>query len=188
MTLYSQNVDSALVYALITKVNQLQDALESTVTDSYHRSRTSVSTTQSFETPTSVSLSVTAANATNLATSLTLGANIRGVMAYHFADADAHLKADIVNVDFTTDGYGLQAGTVGAVVAFANCAKVDFNRHLSQSGVHRKTDTNVIATADATDQTSADTLLNAIKAALNTHMAGAPPVGRISINIPDSTA
>ncbi len=182
MTLYSINNDDPLVYALMAKVNELQN-VESESFDGYHRSRTSKSTTSSFQYPSSTAVSVSAPDATGLPSSLVLAQNLQGVMAYHFADTDAHLKADTVNIAFN-DGYAFVNGTLDEVMAFANAALLDYNAHLSQSGVHRKNDASTVSITAAVDQTTADNMLNAIKAALNIHMGSAPTVGRISINIP----
>lgn len=71
-----------------------------------------------------------------------------------------------------TADWGFVNTTEAMVVAFANEAKVQFNAHCADTDVHASADsTNPVATANATDLTSAYTLLNAIKANLNAHMA-----------------
>jgi len=55
-----------------------------------------------------------------------------------------------------------------------------YNTHLSEAGVHLNDDsTNVVASADATDQASLDTLLNEMKADYNAHVVSAMAAGYI---------
>jgi hypothetical protein len=143
--------------------------------------------------PTFTLLQVTAAAATNLATSCVLANQIKGVLKTHFLDASAHLKADLVN-DGYLDGYSFVDGystvdppaqgiaDLASVIVLLNGEKAVFNKHLSQSGVHVSTDGRTVATTDATDQTSANTLANALKAAVNLHVSSGPVgIPRISL-------
>jgi hypothetical protein len=58
------------------------------------------------------------------------------------------------------------------VMTLANALKAAYTAHRIDTGAHVAADaTNVVAAADATDQTSANTLLTELKTDLNAHMA-----------------
>lgn len=110
---------------------------------------------------------VTAANASDLATALVLVNQLRAVYEFHRADTLAHLAADATNAIAAP-----VATDLGTAVTLANELKADYNAHRSQGGVHPTADTgNAIAAANASDQGTLNTLLNELKADLNLHMA-----------------
>lgn len=160
--------------ALVNMANALHD--QKFLSDGYyHRDKTSSQST--VDGSVSTLLTVTAANASNLGTSLTLGNELRGVFSFHCKDDSSHLVKDTVN---DIDGYA-QATTLLTLQTLLNAMKVKYNAHLSQSGVHVNNDPNTVGTADATDQSSANTLANALKAALNIHLGSGPGVGRVVV-------
>jgi len=116
--------------------------------------------------------SITAANASDLATSLTLANQIRTIYLGHLENSNeggvlAHKVADpapalTVSTDLAT------------AITLANAIKADYNTHRASTTYHGNADsTNVVTSADATDQGSLNTLLNEIKTDLNNHMANA---------------
>jgi len=122
--------------------------------------------------------SVASANATDLATALTLVNELRDVYEGtgaetwpgHRRDALVHTAADTTNATAAP-----KAADLATAITLANELKADFNAHRSQAGVHPNNDgTNAVAAADATDLASLLTLLNEIKADLNAHLASAP--------------
>lgn len=125
---------------------------------------------------------ITAANATDLPTSITLLMQLKSVyegrvqstaMIGHRTDADIHKAADTTNTISAADCVDLATAQT-----LANALKVAFNAHLTQSGVHYINDaTNTVATANATDLPTTQALANALKTALNAHMADAPTGG-----------
>lgn len=190
-----KEIDS-VVWALVDAFNSLQDA--GWVADGYHRDLSQLTSGDPND-PASITLttlSVDAAAATTLATTITLANNIHGVLHTHFLDAQAHLKADTVN-DGYQDGYSVyvdgystsMAASVGAADLVAVCnelnvSKIAFNAHLTQSGVHVNNDTgNSVATTNATDLSSAEALANALAAAINLHISG-PGSSKGSKNTP----
>lgn len=115
-----------------------------------------------------VSSAITAANASDLATSLTLAEQIRGVYNTHL-DSDAAHKIKDPKPALTA------ATTLATAITLANAIKADYNTHRASTTYHYNADaTNVITSADATDQASAITLANEIKTDLNAHIASAP--------------
>jgi len=115
--------------------------------------------------------SITAANATDLATSLALAKDIAALLYFHFGDTLAHLAADTTNVPGTTLA-ATQAAIVdlASAITFANATKTQYNAHRSQSGVHANNDAgNATTSTDATDQSSLNTLLNELKTDMNAH-------------------
>ncbi len=60
------------------------------------------------------------------------------------------------------------AGTVPLIVALANNIKAVLNLHYADMDAHKSVQTAAIATADATDLATAQTLLNACKTSYNT--------------------
>lgn len=180
-----------LIGALIAQVTALQSLVTSSSgfsLDGYHKSQTQIvdSVTDPFA-PVFTTVSVTAAAATDLPTTVTLANQLRGVLKMHLTDTSAHLKSDSVN-DGYVDGYShfmdgysaLQPAAFGVaqlVLAsnILNVVKIAFNAHRTQSGVHVSNDNgNVVSTANATDLASAEALAIALKAALNLHMGSGP--------------
>jgi len=115
-----------------------------------------------------VSSAITAANASDLATSLTLAEQIRGVYNTHL-DSDAAHKIKDPKPALTA------ASTLATAITLANAIKADYNTHRASTTYHYNADaTNVVTSADATDQSSLNTLLNELKTDLNAHLASGP--------------
>lgn len=115
-----------------------------------------------------VSSAITAANASDLATSLTLAEQIRGVYNAHL-DSDAAHKIKDPKPTLTA------ATTLATAITLANAIKSDYNTHRASTTYHANADaTNVITSPDATDQSSLNTLLNELKTDLNAHIASGP--------------
>jgi len=169
------------VNAIVVAFNQLHDGYARTVS-TFHRDITGIAGgTPQY--PTSTALQVTAATASSLLTSANLAHNIQAVMRIHFADDRSHLIADDVNVGFE-DGYFTDpsTATLAQVEALLNACKSDFNKHLTQSGVHVNNDgSNTVTAPDATDQTSANTLANQMKTKVNAHINSGPSFGGIVV-------
>ena len=128
--------------------------------------------------------SVTAANASNLATSRALLKAILVATVDHREDLLAHAALDTDNLSPRADladnlrsisGAALTGS--GGLCERANNLKGAINGHLTEAGVHVVNDTsNPIASTDATDQGSLNTLLNEIKTDFNLHLANGLPV------------
>lgn len=122
--------------------------------------------------------SITAPNATDLESSRTLlKAILRGYLT-HAADTLHHLAADTVNVpgdpleEILPD---LAAASLSDLQDMANDLKAGFNAHRAATAAHPRADAgNAISSADATDQTSLNTLLNEMKGDMNAHFALGP--------------
>ena len=112
---------------------------------------------------------VTAATATNLATSLTLVNQLRAVFEFHKADTVAHKAADATTMTAPA------ATDLATAITLANELKADYNVHRASTTYHYTADsTNAVAATNASDQDTLNTLVNEIKTDLNAHMAGAP--------------
>lgn len=115
-------------------------------------------------------VTVTAANATDLPTSLALCNNIIGVYTFHFADTLAHKTADATSLP----AIGAAVDLASAQTA-ANAIKTAVGTHIGSSTVNYNADaTNTISSANASDQTTLNTLLNELKTDINAHMASGP--------------
>ncbi len=111
-------------------------------------------------------VTITAANASDLATSLTLCNNIIGVARFMFADTLAHKVVDATSLP----ALGAAVDLTSAQTA-ANLIKASYNTHRASTTYHYNADsTNTITSADATDQSSLNTLLNELKTDINAHM------------------
>lgn len=112
-------------------------------------------------------LTVTRANATDLATAVDLVNELRGVYVFHCGDALAHKAADAANLPAVA-----AARDLATAQALANDLKAKFNVHRASTAAHDAADsTNVVASADATNLATLLTLANEIKTRLNAHMA-----------------
>lgn len=122
---------------------------------------------------------VTAAASSSLETSRTLLIALLVAYDAHARDALAHdvLSEDDLLPDPLADIiYDLRGGLLSDLIEVANDFKDIYNAHLDRSGVHPTDDTtNAVVAADATDQTSLNTLLNAMKTAFNAHFANGFP-------------
>lgn len=178
----NKDVDS-ICRALVKQYNRLHE--DTVADDGYvHSDQTGVDTSNGYTDPDSEVLSVTAANASNLATSVTLTNNLRGVMLEHFRDDVSHRLADDTSVGLL-DGYS-DAVILDDVEDQLNTMHHVFNGHLSRSvssiKVHLNDDAvNVVTTAAATDQSTANALGNALKSAVNAHILLGPAVGKIKL-------
>lgn len=115
-------------------------------------------------------MTITAADATDLPTSLTLVNQMRALSLFARADTLAHKAADTATITAPA------ATTLATAITLANELKADHNTHCGSTSWHYNADSsNTVATTDAsTTQGQLDTLLNALKAAINLHMADAP--------------
>lgn len=112
---------------------------------------------------------VGATNASDLPTSLVLTNQILWVYKFHMADTCAHKVAGVALASYAN------APDLATAITRANDVKAKFNTHIASTSFHYNADsTNTIATTNASDQTTLNALLNAIKTAINAHMASAP--------------
>ena len=150
------------------------DPVLATVRDAINALKTQIGAGATFHLDAAETV-VSAANASDLATSLTLANAIKRVYELHLESASgleggvlAHKEADAAPA-LTT------ATDLATAITLANAIKADYNTHRASTTYHYNADaTNVVTSADATDQTSLNTLLNEIKTDLNAHMASAP--------------
>ena len=111
---------------------------------------------------------IAASNASDLATSLTLAEQIRGVYEAHLDDDAAHKLKD-------PKPALVKASTLATAITLANAIKADYNTHIASTTYHYNADgTNAVSSSDATDQASLNTLLNELKTDLNAHLASGP--------------
>lgn len=173
---YLVRKNSEEFYFAMAKAFRELRALSGIVGSNFHRDLTSVVTTGSFREPVAATLAITAANATDLATSLTLAAQIDYVFRAMIADDNAHkvkdtnVPANAIPTDLST------------ALTWANDVKSKYNTHIASTTYHYTADaTNTIAAANATDQTSLNTLLNELKTDMTAHIAGAPAAHGIAL-------
>lgn len=110
---------------------------------------------------------VTAANATDLPTLLTLVNELRGSSLVQRADTLAHKVVDATTIAAPA------ATDLATAITLMNELKADFNVHAVSLTYHYTVDT-VIATADGTILADTITLANAFKTKINAHTASAP--------------
>lgn len=112
---------------------------------------------------------VTAANASNLATALTLVNEIVRVYQFHMADTLAHKVTGVALASYA------EATDLASAMARANDVKAKYEVHRASTTFHYTADsTNAIVAADASDQSTLNTLLNELKTDLVAHLASGP--------------
>lgn len=160
-----RNTADELIYALVEAHNQRQvDALST----SFHLSRTERTNHPDYRNQSVTRVTVTAAAATDTATSVTLVNDVKSVVNEHFADATAHNTAVSAAIATAT------ATDLATGVTLGNAIKAAYNTHLAEANVHFTNDgTNTIAAANATDGATLITLLTELKTDVNAHGAGA---------------
>lgn len=110
---------------------------------------------------------VSAADASSLATSVTLCKALHVAYNDHRTDLLHHKAADTTNTIAATLASIVDLATG---ITAANQIKAALNAHRSQAGVHVNNDAgSEITSPDATDQASLNTLLNELKADINLH-------------------
>lgn len=168
---YLVRKNSEAFYFAMAKALRESRALAGVVASNFHRDTTPGATTGSFQDPVATTLSVAAANATDLPTSLVLVVQIDAVFRAMVADDNAHKVKD---VNVPANAQTSIVDLASAILAI-NDIKAKHNTHIASTVYHFTADAvNAIATANATDQTSLNTLANAVKTAINAHIAGAP--------------
>lgn len=155
--------------ALVSSYNDMRAGVA--VSDSkFHKGVTST-TSGDYTAKTSSPLQVTAADATDLASSIVLVNEIKLVYNLHCADALSHKVADTDNDVTTADALT----TLAQVETLAIDLKAAYNTHIASTTYHYTADsTNAVAAADpSNNQTNTNTLLNEMKDDLNAHITGA---------------
>lgn len=185
MALKPRKVPDELVFGLVQAHNLSVRAFVATTTNPH----ADITSTQSgsYTAPVLTQLAV-AATASSLATSITAAEQIRVILLAHFADAGssanlyggAHKAADATNtalISYTTIPQLTSSATLAQVEALLNACKTAVNAHVGQSGVHFTNDgTNSVTAANATDQTTSNTLATGsggLKAFIVAHLAAA---------------
>lgn len=128
-------------------------------------------------------VTITAATASDLATSLTLANQIRVVYLLHLENAR---DGGVLQHKVADPAPALTAATdLATAITLANAIKSDYNTHRASTTYHYNADsTNTITSSDATDQSSLNTLLNELKTDINAHMADAPSAPSIRLVSP----
>lgn len=118
---------------------------------------------------------VTAANATDLASCITLTNNLIVVYRAHIEDP-AYIEGGALSHKVADPAPALVIATdLASCITALNAIKADYNAHRASTTYHYNADsTNAVTSSDATDQSSANTLANEIKTDLNAHIASAP--------------
>lgn len=128
-------------------------------------------------------VTITAANASDLNTSVALANQIRTVYLLHLENSR---DGGVLQHKVADPAPALTPATdLATAIALANAIKSDYNTHRASTTYHYNADsTNAITSADASDQSSLNTLLNEIKTDLNAHMASAPSAPSIRLVSP----
>ena len=196
MAITTRRVAETLGWITVAKAHNALCAQTALVGALFHADQTSTTASDAFIAPVSTVLQITAINAVDLPTCITLMSALVGTMSFHMKDgiasdvygAGAHKISDLVNAALLPAQYvavGVTATDLAVVVAGANALKSAINAHFvmaSPSAVHFTNDgTNTIATANATVLSDSITLLNAIKTAVNAHIQSGPTTPMIKI-------
>ena len=158
---------TALV-AVVTALNNTRRAAG--VVGSFFHFDVTSDTTGDPTKPTVANATVSAANASDLPTSLTLVNQLRQRWLQHRDDDLAHKVADglpALTAPVATD--------LATAQTLANELKADYNTHIASTTYHSTADaTNGVSSANATDLASLQTLLNEMKGDFNAHIVSAP--------------
>jgi hypothetical protein len=153
--------------ALAFQFNALRDL---NVGSNFHAQVTPSGPVTDDPTVTVAALAVGAANSSSLPTAITLVNDVLRVLNTHYADMSAHKS--VQTAALALDPLPSTA-LLATVQTRANALKASYNTggHVNTANVHHTNDgTNLIAAADATDQTSLNTLLNELKTDVNAHI------------------
>lgn len=167
MSLSVRKTQAAAIYAQVKASRELRLELAA-LNSKIHASISLVASTSSdYKNPAGSTDAVSAANASDLATSITLADAITAFCNRHAADDGAH-KAAYSSAPIATTALS----TLSDVQTRANAIKTWYETHRASTTYHPTADsTNTISSASATDQSSANTLLNELKTDINAHVA-----------------
>ena len=129
--------------------------------------------------PTFTAQAVASADASDLATSITLLNEIKSVYNLHIADTYAHKTA--ATAISTAD-----ASDLTTAEALANAIKAAFNTHLGSTAQHYTADSNTSSASAATNLSSTETLATDLKAKLNAHILNGPPYYPAMVRVVDA--
>jgi hypothetical protein len=170
MSLVTRNLPEEIRASLVAVVNQHTQALGTQGVLPHYSSP--------FDSTGASLTLVTTADASTSRTSKTLAAALATALTTHGADTDAHSAADVIACAAWASNPA-EPANLTEVQSVLNEVKADFNTHIANATPHRgvgnvagnagKSTIGLITTADASDQSTANTLANAIKAALNNH-------------------
>ena len=156
----------SLLGAIVKAFNEDRKARVST---NVHYSPTAIALTGDPRNPSVTAFAISAANASDLATSLTLAKEIRAKLQYMALDDVAHKVQDP-----TFASLAAEPNDLATAITFANDAKAKYGVHIASTTYHATADaTNTIAAANASDQSSLNTLLNELKTDINAHVLAA---------------
>ncbi len=152
--------------AIISVLNQQANALGAMgVLPHYH---------SPFGADGAVTALITSPDASSLSTSQALAKELADDLVAHGASTDKHSSADAITISAYSSSPAVPANLT-EVQAVLNEVKTKFNAHIANATVHRgvtgagKATVGTVTTADASDQTTANALANALKAAMNAH-------------------
>lgn len=159
---------SQVAKALAFQLNALRDAM---VGSNIHGQVTLSGPVTDDPTVLPAALAVTAPDATNLATSITLANDILRVLNTMYADTAAHKSAVTAQLALSNL---LSTDILATVQTRANALKTSYEGHRTAANVHFTNDTtNTITAANATDQTTLNALLIELKGDINAHILAA---------------
>jgi hypothetical protein len=126
---------------------------------------------------------ITTADASSLGTSKTLAKALALAIPVHGADAEVHSVADVIAQAAAWASAPAEPANLTEVQNTLNEIKGDINTHVANATPHRSKwgtvgvdgviTAKAITTADASDQSTANALANAIKAFYNAHLKSA---------------
>lgn len=179
MTLYARNLPGLITAACVAVANQTTQALGAMGVLPHYKP-----SVDGYGNPTDL---ITTPDASSLATSKTLAAALATALTAHGANTQAHSASSTIACAAWASSPAEPANLV-EVQNVLNEVKADFNTHIANATPHRGiggqgkvAQPAAISTADASDQTTANTLANAIKVALNAHArAGAETISIVA--------
>lgn len=162
-----------VAYLVAHAVNATRAALVST---NVHKDTTPEMVSGDWRNPTVTAAAVSAANASDAATLLTLCKDIRAILALHFGDSVAHKVADASSI-------AAEPTDTTTCISSLNSWKSAYGTHIASTTYHYTADaTNTIAASNASNEATAITLANEFKTDLNAHIALA--LGGHGVRIP----
>ncbi len=167
-----RNLTETLAPAVVTELNALRRAVAAAAS-AVHADVTCVGDAAGTQ------LTISVANASDLATSIALANEIKRVLNLHYADSSrAHKAADTAVA--TAD-----ATDLATVQTLLNAIKTSYETHRASTTYHYTADgTNTIAAANASDQGTANTLANELKTDINAHALAALPGSSLDVVSP----
>ncbi len=184
MSIHVRNLHPSILGVLASEHNKLRQTVAVAASKYHADATTTAPTTGDYSAPVAGAAALCAtANGSTTPTDCALANALGALLVAHFADALAHKVADTTNSAALIAAVAIPAVDAGTFVTLATAIQTAWNAHDGSTVFHYTADTNDDATS-ISNQSTARTSINAVKAAYNLHVVSAPAGSSFVLDAP----